>query len=136
MSSRMVKVFVVGAVAGLGPLLSGLPASAHHSVALQYDMTKEITVVGTIVDLEWRNPHAWLHLEAENDGGEIELWRIEFGSANSLYRRGWRPDNLPVGSMVTVHGLPARDGSRSIDGEEVTLADGTTLFSGTNPEDR
>ena len=133
---RNIGVSGVGAVAGMGMLLAGLPASAHHSVALQYDMTKEITVVGAIVDLEWKNPHAWLHLEVENDAGDVELWRIEFGSANSLYRRGWRPDNLPVGGIITVHGLPARDGSRSVDGEEVTLADGTTLFSGTNPEDR
>ena len=133
---RRIGVCVVRTVAGIGMLSAGLPVSAHHSVALQYDMTREITVVGTVVDLEWRNPHAWLHLEVRNDAGELELWKIEFGSANSLYRRGWRPANLPVGSIVTVHGLPARDGSRSVDGEEVTLADGTTLFSGTNPEDR
>ena len=131
-----IRISVVGAAAGIGLLLAHLPAAAHHSVALQYDMTREITVVGTVVDLEWRNPHAWLHLEVRNDAGELELWKIEFGSANSLYRRGWRPANLPVGSIVTVHGLPARDGSRSVDGEEVTLADSTTLFSGTNPEDR
>ncbi len=133
---RRIGVCVVRTVAGIGMLSAGLPVSAHHSVALQYDMTREITVVGTVVDLEWRNPHAWLHLEVRNDAGELELWKIEFGSANSLYRRGWRPANLPVGSIVTVHGLPARDGSRSVDGEEVTLADGTTLFSGNNPEDR
>lgn len=133
---RRIGVCVVRTVAGIGMLSAGLPVSAHHSVALQYDMTREITVVGTVVDLEWRNPHAWLHLEVRNDAGELELWKIEFGSANSLYRRGWRPANLPVGSIVTVHGLPARDGSRSVDGEEVTLADSTTLFSGTNPEDR
>ncbi len=136
MSTQINKVSVVGAVVGLGMLSVGLPASAHHSVALQYDMTKEITVVGAIVDLEWRNPHAWLHLEVENAEGDVELWRVEFSSANSLYRRGWRPDNLPIGSIVTVHGLPARDGSRSVDGEEIVLADGATLFSGTRPEDR
>jgi hypothetical protein len=105
MSARTIKVFVVGAVAGLGMLSAGLPVSAHHSVALQYD-------------------------------GTLELWRIEFSSANSLYRRGWRPANLPIGSIVTVHGLPARDGSRSVDGEDVTLADGKKLFFGTRPEDR
>ncbi len=136
MSARTIKVFVVGAVAGLGMLSAGLPVSAHHSVALQYDMTREITLVGAIVDLEWRNPHAWLHLEVENNDGTLELWRIEFSSANSLYRRGWRPANLPIGSIVTVHGLPARDGSRSVDGEDVTLADGKRLFFGTRPEDR
>ena len=115
-------------------LTSGL-ALAHHSVALMYDMSSEITIVGSIVELEWRNPHAWLQLEVENDEGQPEIWRVEFGSANSLYRRGWRPANLPVGSIVTVHGLPARDGSRSVDGEEVVLEDGTRLLSGTNPDD-
>jgi len=100
-----------------------------------YDMSSEITIVGSIVELEWRNPHAWLQLEVENDDGQPEIWRVEFGSANSLYRRGWRPANLPVGSIVTVHGLPARDGSRSVDGEEVVLEDGTRLLSGTNPDD-
>ena len=133
---RRITVCVVRTVAGVGLLSVGLPASSHHSVALQDDMTREITVVGTVVDLEWRNPHAWLHLDVENAAGKRELWKIEFGSANSLYRRGWRPANLPVGSIVTVHGLPARDLSRSVQGDDVTLADGTTLFSGSNPEDR
>ena len=136
MSTRTIKAYVVCAVAGLAMLSAGLPVLAHHSVALQYDMTTEITLVGAIVDLEWKNPHAWLHLEVKNDDGTLELWKIEFGSANSLYRRGGRPAHLPIGSIVTVHGLPARDGSRSVDGEEVTLADGRRLFFGTRPEDR
>jgi hypothetical protein len=116
-------------------LVSGVPAFAHQSVALMYDMNSEITIEGSIVELEWRNPHAWLRLNVENEAGETELWRVEFGSANSLYRRGWRPENLPVGSTVTVHGLPARDGSRSVEGDEVTLEDGTTLLSGTNRDE-
>jgi hypothetical protein len=111
-------------------------AGAHHSVALQYDMTKEVTIVGSVVDMEWRNPHAWLHIEVENEDGVAELWKVEFGSANSLYKRGWRPASLPVGTVVTVHGLPARDGSRSVEGDEVILADGTEMFAGDNPEDR
>ncbi|MFP6828948.1 MAG: DUF6152 family protein [Gammaproteobacteria bacterium] len=121
--------------AGMSLVLAGVSAAAHHSVALQYDMSSEVTVVGAIVELEWRNPHAWLHLEVENEAGVVQLWKIEFSSANSLYRRGWRPDNLPIGSIITVHGLPARDGSRSIDGEEVTFADGTRLLTGTNPDE-
>jgi DNA/RNA endonuclease YhcR with UshA esterase domain len=135
MISRYIHTTTIGAATLTGLLFFGVTASAHHSVALQYDMTKEVTVTGAIVELEWRNPHAWLNLEVENEAGELELWKVEFGSANSLYRRGWRPTNLPVGSIVTVHGLPARDGSRSVDGEEVTLADGTRLLSGTNPDE-
>ena len=135
MSWLQIKGSAFGVAAGMSLMLTGIPLSAHHSVALQYDMSSEITVVGAIVELEWRNPHAWLHLEVENDAGVVQLWKIEYSSANSLYRRGWRPDNLPLGSVITVHGLPARDGSRSVDGEEVTLADGTRLLTGTNPDE-
>jgi len=134
LKTRMTTGLGVGIAAGLTFVC--LPASAHHSVALQYDMTKEITIVGSVVDMEWRNPHAWLHIEVENEEGVVELWKVEFGSANSLYKRGWRPASLPVGSVVTVHGLPARDGSRSVEGDEVTFADGTEMFAGENPEDR
>ena len=119
--------------AGLVAVLIGVPASGHHSVALQFDMTREVTITGRIVEMEWRNPHAWLHVEVEGETGRPEMWRVEFGGANSLYRRGWRRDDLPVGTEVTIHGLPARDGSRQMEGDEVTLEDGRSLFSGTGP---
>ena len=119
--------------AGLVAVLLGVPASGHHSVALQFDMTREVTITGRIVEMEWRNPHAWLHVEVEGETGRPEMWRVEFGGANSLYRRGWRRDDLPVGTEVTIHGLPARDGSRQMEGDEVTLEDGRSLFSGSGP---
>ena len=118
---------------GLVAVLLGVPASGHHSVALQFDMTREVTITGRIVEMEWRNPHAWLHVEVEGETGRPEMWRVEFGGANSLYRRGWRRDDLPVGTEVTIHGLPARDGSRQMEGDEVTLEDGRSLFSGSGP---
>ena len=121
--------------AGLVLSFLGGPAGAHHSIALQYDMTREITISGRIVEMQWRNPHAWLQLEVEGEAGELELWQVEFGSANALYRRGWRRDDLPVGATVTVHGLPSRDGSRQVEGDEVTLTDGRALFSGSGPAD-
>lgn len=107
---------------------------AHHSIALQFDMTRQIEIVGDIVQMEWRNPHSWLHVEVENEAGALETWRVEFGSANGLYRAGWRRDDLPVGEQVMVHGLPARDGSRQMVGDEVTLANGRSLFA-EDPED-
>jgi len=130
------KRLLLGFGFGAGLLtLAGLPAGAHHSVALQFDMNKEITIVGSIVEMDWRNPHAWLHVEVENKDGDLEEWRVEFSSANSLYRRGWRRDDLPVGSVVTIHGLPARDGSRQMEGDEVVFADGRSMFSGAAPEE-
>jgi hypothetical protein len=133
METKIRKICSV--LAGAAVVVCAPPlVSAHHSVALQFDMSQEIEIEGTIMELEWRNPHAWLTVEAENEAGETVVWRVEFGSGNSLTRRGWRPADLPVGSHVTVHGLPARDGSNTIAGEEVILDDGRELFTGSNPQ--
>ncbi len=120
--------------AGLVMLFVGYVARAHHSIALQFDMTSEIVVVGNILEMEWRNPHSWLHVEVENEAGDLEVWRVEFGSANSLYRRGWRQGDLPIGAEVTIHGLAARDGSRQMEGDGIAFADGRSLFSGSRPQ--
>ena len=130
---KIQKTFIALAVAAVAAATSPM-VSAHHSVALQFDMSQMVEIEGTIMELEWRNPHAWLTVEVENEAGEMELWRVEFGSGNSLTRRGWRPADLPVGAHVTVHGLPARDGSNTIAGEEVVLDDGRELFTGSNPQ--
>ena len=134
MIERMTRVFLLGLGVVTAAVIATVPARAHHSVALQFDMSQEIEIEGRILELEWRNPHAWLTVEVENETGETEVWRVEFGSGNSLTRRGWRPDDLPVGARVTVHGLPARDGSNTVAGEEVILDDGRELFTGSSPQ--
>jgi hypothetical protein len=123
---------------GLGIVAAGfasLPARGHHSVALQFDMSQEIEIEGTVVSMEWRNPHAWLQVEVEGEDGETTIWAVEFASANGLYRRGWRRDDLPIGIHVSIHGLPARDGSNTIGAEDVTLPDGRRLFAGSRQRD-
>ena len=45
-------------------------ARAHHSIALEFDMDTELTVTGTITNMEWRNPHGWLHIEVTDENGE------------------------------------------------------------------
>ena len=116
--------------------LAGLPVSAHHSVAAGFDLDTEISVTGTIVEMEFINPHARLFLEVQDDNGTVETWTAWFTSANNLMRRGWRPTDLPVGETVTVTGFPARDGSPQTYGGETVLEDGRTLFGGNAPGQR
>lgn len=125
-----------GSVLAAACLLSGLPVSAHHSVAAGFDLDTEIAVTGTIVEMEFINPHARLFLEVEGDNGQVETWTAWFTSANNLMRRGWRPTDLPVGATVTVTGYPARDGSPQAYGGETLLSDGRTLFGGNAPGQR
>lgn len=126
----------VGFLLAAACALSGLPASAHHSVAAGFDLNTEISVTGTIVEMEFINPHARLFLEVEDENGGTETWTAWFTSANNLMRRGWRPTDLPVGATVTVTGFPARDGSPQTYGGETLLSDGRTLFGGNAPGQR
>jgi len=135
MKSFRTKLMVLGSSWVVSGLFASAAAWAHHSVALQFDMSQEIEIEGTVVAMEWRNPHAWLQVEVESESGEKQVWQVEFGSANALYRRGWRRDDLPVGIEVTVHGLPARDGSNTIGAEDITLPDGRRLFAGSRPQE-
>lgn len=128
------RLFVLGVVAGaVGLVASGGSARAHHSIAAQFDMYKSNTVIGTISKMDFKNPHSWLYIEVKDDKGEVQPWSIEFGSANALYRRGWRREDLPLGASVTVTGYVARDGSRMLGATDVKLADGRTLFAGSAP---
>ena len=120
----------------LGPLIAiaaHLPVHAHHSIAAQFHLDKTNTVTGTISKMEFKNPHAWLYLNVKDAKGQASQWSIEFGSANALYRRGWRKEDLPIGASVTVSGYVSRDGSQILGATDVKLADGRTLFAGSAP---
>lgn len=123
-------------VLGAGSSLAFSAAYAHHSVAAGFDMNDSTTVTGTITEMEWINPHARMFVEVSGPDGEIQTWTAWFTSANNLFRRGWRADDLPVGEMVTVSGFPARDGGYEVYGGETTLPDGRVLFAGNAPGER
>jgi len=109
-------------------LLSGATASAHHAFSLEFDADQPITLRGTITRVEWINPHAWLHIDVADASGNVESWRIEAGSPNTLVRRGMTRESIPEGTEVVVFGYRHRNGSNAANGRDVTLPDGTKLF--------
>jgi hypothetical protein len=130
---KSIRAAVAVAVAVGGLLLGAAATRAHHSLSTEFDIKKTVTLTGTVTKMEWTNPHCWLHVDVKNEQGQAEAWNIEFGSPNSLYRRGWRRTDLPANAVVTVTGYAAKDGSRTISASDVKLPDGRTLFAGTRP---
>jgi hypothetical protein len=84
--------------------------------------------------VEWTNPHARFHVDVEDENGEIVTWNFELSSPNVLHRRGWRASSLELGRRVTVSGFRARNAPHVANASNVTLDDGTRLFTGNVPE--
>jgi len=121
--------FVMGAFASAQAL-------AHHSFAAEFDSAKPLDLHGTVVKVEWTNPHTYFYVEVENDKGGFDEWAMEMGSPNGLMRRGWTRNTLEVGTEVIVKGTQARAGSFKGNGQSVILAATCQrLFAGTSQRD-
>jgi hypothetical protein len=111
-------------------LLAGSTTSAHHSFAAEYDAQKPIELKGEVLRIDFVNPHGWLYMSVKERNGKAVTWNVEMGSPNSLIRRGFNKNTIPKGTVVVVNGYRAKDGSRSVNGTNVTLPDGRRLFTG------
>lgn len=77
-----------------------------------YDSQKQTTLVGTISEFRWSNPHAWIHLEVRDPATKGEVsWVFESLGTNQLTRAGWTRDSLKTGDKAEVVFNPLRDGS-------------------------
>jgi len=119
-----------------GSLIAAVGAQAHHAFSAEFDINRPVTLQGAITQMEWINPHAWLHIDVTEEDGTVASWAIELGPPNSLVRRGWSRNSVPVGIVVEVEGHQSIDGGRRANGGSVVLPDGTRLFTGgSSPDD-
>lgn len=157
--SRMgVEVRVAAIACAAAIMLSAAwPLAAHHSFSAEFDATREVKATGAVTELEWMNPHAWIHLNVQEicertgtpgpggddeeeedwacrtpDADEAAEWGFELGSPNGLMRQGWSRNSLVAGDEVTIEGTRARDNSPNANARVVTTGDGTRLFAGSS----
>lgn len=115
-----------GALVAVALLAQSGAAHAHHSLSA-YDITKSITVNGTIKRYEWTAPHCWLVVTAVDASGKTVDWEFEAGTPVVNYNYGWTRDKLKAGEKVVIKAAPVRDGSPHGALMSVTLSNGKKL---------
>ena len=112
-------------VAGLLPVA----ASAHHSFAVFFDATKDISITGKVTQFRFTNPHGLVVLDVTDAQGHVREWRAETNSPSVLVRRGWTREAIKPGDIITVEGWPSRDGKPYMRLRRALRADGSLIGS-------
>jgi len=109
--------------------LSVVPAFAHHSFTM-FDMTKRLTLVGTVTSFEWTNPHAYIEIDVPDEKGVVKHWSIELGSPSILQQAGWKYSSIKAGDKLTLIISPLKNGQAGGFLSQVVFADGRVLNNG------
>jgi Family of unknown function (DUF6152)/Bacterial Ig domain len=112
-------------------LLAAWPLGADHNSAAEFDITKPVTLTGVVIQAEWINPHAWLHMDVKDAHSNVVTWLVEIAGPNSLKRGGVTKESFKQASEVSVEVWLAKDGARRAVGRQggtLTLPSGQKVI--------
>ena len=124
MNAKLVTLIALAA----GLLVFSGPVVAHHR-AQGYDLTKRISLKGTISQFVWANPHCQIYLDVKDDKGKVVNWAVELNNPGNLIRLGWTHTALKEGDEVTLTFSPGKEDKPVGICADVVFADGRKLHS-------
>jgi len=89
-------------------LMACTAAYVHHSYASTYDVSKQVNLKGKVVQFVFRNPHSFVHVQAEDESGVTQRWAVEWSGVSQLGNQGLNRESLKVGDEVVIVGRPSR----------------------------
>src|SRR5205085_8213298 len=107
------------------------PALAQHTVAAKFDLTKPISLKGTVTQIDWANPYTHVLMKVPAASGPPALWAVELESPILLAKNGWSQTTVQPGDVITVDGYTVRNGTKQVWGKSVMLG-GKSVLTGYN----
>jgi len=126
----MKHIAFFGGVLATAMMVMTASARAHHSFAM-FDMNKDVTYDGKVVEYRWINPHTHIIIQVPKtakDPATVGTWDVEGGSTNIMTRQGWNRASYKPDDHIVVVGHPMRDGSKGVSLFYVILPDGKRLY--------
>ena len=108
--------------------LGAAALQAHHSPSAIFDMSKHVSVTGTLTRVDWINPHIVLAMDAKGEGGKIEQWTFQSNPPSWYKSVGLARADFAkaIGQQITVQAVKARDGTLYGYMDKIKLPDGTS----------
>jgi len=107
-NSGRLRPYAILAVLVFTAALPAAGAFAHHSVPVNFDTERDISITGVLTEIKWLNPHSHFRMEVSNDDGSTAEWLVEMGAINTMRRAGFQTDRFSLGQLVTITGWPGR----------------------------
>jgi hypothetical protein len=114
-------------LAGLALVCAAPAVQAHHSFAVYFDASKEVTIKGKVTAFRFTNPHGTIVLDVTDAQGRVREWRAETNAPVVLQRRGWTRSSVKPGEEITITGWPSRDGKPYMRLARAVHADGRLI---------
>ena len=85
------------------------PAQGHHSFSEFYLESDTFEVEGEVIEFQYKNPHAWVHVMARETFGGQKPYAAEWASVSRLERDGINAKTLRPGDIVRIWASPNRN---------------------------
>lgn len=103
-------------------------ASAHHSIAVTFNLDEIVEIDGEVTRILWRNPHVRLNVRTVDEDGRAADWWMEGGAVSRLARWGVEEGTVANGDRVRLAGFPSRRRANEMFGLNLLLPDGREIM--------
>ena len=89
-----------------GALAVAAAVNGHHSVSGVFDARKPFEISGVVTEVEWINPHIYLHVDVKDASGQTAAWQLETLPTAFMRKAGITKAMLEGdGEAVTITGI-------------------------------
>jgi hypothetical protein len=104
-------------VAIFAAAMAGDSFVAIAQVSPQFDITRTVTIRGTVAQFAVGPAHSYLIIESKDTSGKVETWAVQGDGVSGLLQFGWKlaPPNIRIGDTVAASAFAPKPSASSVE---------------------